>query len=114
MYEYVNKQGLMYDFQSGFRKTHSTDSCLLYLTDFIRKEIDEGNQCGMVLLELQKAFDTVNHLSPNLQTGGTGVKQYPSRLGRLEAGFFFMWMTTLLVSHKSKTRLESILRTELT
>lgn len=61
MYEYVNKQGLMYDFQSGFRKTYSTDSCLLYLTDFIRKEIDEGNLCGMVLLDLQKAFDTVNH-----------------------------------------------------
>ncbi|CDQ60567.1 unnamed protein product [Oncorhynchus mykiss] len=29
MYEYVNKQGLMYDFQSGFRKTYSTNSCLL-------------------------------------------------------------------------------------
>jgi hypothetical protein len=61
MHEYVNKQGLMYDFQSGFRKTYSTDSCRLYLTDFNREEIDEGNLCGMVLLDLQKAFDTVYH-----------------------------------------------------
>ena len=73
---------VVFGFQSGFRKTHSIDSCLLYLTDFIRKEIDEGNLCGMVLLDLQKAFDTVNHLSPNLQTGGTVVEQYPSRLGK--------------------------------
>jgi hypothetical protein len=46
MYEYVNKQGLMYDFHLGFRKTYSTESRQLYLTDFIRKEIDEGNLCG--------------------------------------------------------------------
>ena len=51
----------MYDFQPGLRKTHYIDSCLFYLTDFIRKEIDEGNLCGMVLLDLQKAFDTVYH-----------------------------------------------------
>jgi hypothetical protein len=31
------------------------------LTDFIRKEIDEGNICGMVLLDLKKAFNIVNH-----------------------------------------------------
>ena len=61
MYEYVNKLSLMYDFQSGFRKRYSTDSCLLYLSDFIRKAIDEGNLGGMVLLDLEKAFDTVNH-----------------------------------------------------
>ncbi len=48
-------------FQSGFRKSHSTDTSLLYLTDFIRRQIDEGKMCGMVLLDLQKAFDTVNH-----------------------------------------------------
>ncbi len=34
---------------------------ILYLTDFIRRQIDEGKMCGMVLLDLQKAFDTVNH-----------------------------------------------------
>lgn len=43
------------------RKSYSMDTCLLYLTDTIRREIDEGNLCGMVLLDLQKAFDTVNH-----------------------------------------------------
>ena len=48
-------------FQSGFRKSHSTDSCLLYLTDFIRSEMEAGKLSGMILIDLQKAFDTVHH-----------------------------------------------------
>ena len=31
------------------------------LTDFIKFEMDKGNLVGMVLLDLQKAFDTVDH-----------------------------------------------------
>ncbi len=61
MNEYLTKSSLIYVFQSGFRKSNSTDTSLLYLTDFIRRQIDEGKMCGMVLLDLQKAFDTVNH-----------------------------------------------------
>lgn len=51
---YVEQSRLIYDFQSGFRKSYSTESCLLYLTDLIRKEVERGNMCGMVLLDLQK------------------------------------------------------------
>ncbi|KAI4790092.1 hypothetical protein KUCAC02_034835, partial [Chaenocephalus aceratus] len=29
--------------------------------DHIKQEVDEGKYCGMVMLDLQKAFDTVNH-----------------------------------------------------
>ena len=29
--------------------------------DFLKQEQDEGNYIGMVLLDLQKAFDMVNH-----------------------------------------------------
>ena len=73
-------------FSQVFRKTNSADSCLLYLTDLIRKEIDEGNLWGMVLLDLQKAFDTVNHclLISTLETLGLSgiplgwVKSYSS------------------------------------
>jgi len=58
---YLKSQNLLYEFQSGFRKSHSTDSCLLFLTDYIKREVDKGNFCGMVMLDLQKAFDTVDH-----------------------------------------------------
>jgi len=61
IYEYIQINDLFYDLQSGFRKSYSTDTCLLNLTDHIKDEIDKGNLCGMVMLDLQKAFDTVNH-----------------------------------------------------
>ena len=59
--EYIQEKNILYDLQSGFRRSFSTDTCLIYLTDYIRKEIDSGNFCGMVMLDLQKAFDTVDH-----------------------------------------------------
>ena len=58
---YLAEQKLLFEFQSGFRTSHSTDTCLLYLTDYIKREVDSGKYCGMVMLDLQKAFDTVNH-----------------------------------------------------
>ena len=58
---YLTSHDLIFEFQSGFRKSHSTDTRLLYMTDQIRTEIDGGNYCGMVMLDLQRAFDTVHH-----------------------------------------------------
>ena len=65
---------LLYEFQSGFRGGFSTDTCLIHLTDFIRYEMDKGNIVGMILLDLQKAFDTVDHsiLHMKLQASGLG------------------------------------------
>ena len=51
----------MSESQSGFRKGFSTDTCLLGLTDYIRGELSRGRLVGMVLLDLQKAFDCVDH-----------------------------------------------------
>ena len=52
---------LPYEFQFCFRLLYSTDTCLIHLTDYIKQECDNGNNIGMVLLDLQKAFDTVDH-----------------------------------------------------
>ena len=35
--------------------------CLLYLNDIILKEFGNGLFTAMILIDLQKAFDTVNH-----------------------------------------------------
>ncbi len=43
IYDYVSKNRFICDFQSGFRRSYSTDTCLLFLTDCIRKELDRGN-----------------------------------------------------------------------
>ena len=62
---------LLYEFQSGFRSKFSTDTCLSYLTDFIKHETSKGLYTGM---DLQKAFDTVDHLilCEKLRTIGVG------------------------------------------
>ena len=59
--EHLVQNKLLYELQSGFCSAYSTDTCLIYLHDYIKQECDQGNYTGMVLLDLQKAFDTVNH-----------------------------------------------------
>ena len=47
--------------QFGFRPKHSTTHALINLTDSIRQSLDEGSfGCG-IIVDLQKAFGTVDH-----------------------------------------------------
>ena len=59
--KFCMSHSLMYEFQSGFRKSFSTDTCLIYLHDYIRSEISKGRFVGLLMLDVQKAFDSVNH-----------------------------------------------------
>ena len=52
---------LLFEYQSGFRRIFSTDTCFTHLSDYIRFQTDKRNLTGTVLLDLQKAFDTVDH-----------------------------------------------------
>ena len=58
---FLNENNILYKFQSGFRSNHSTASCLSYLNDKILKGFDSGLLTGMILIDLQKAFDTLDH-----------------------------------------------------
>ena len=60
--KYVSEHNLIYQFQSGFRPGYSTDTCLIHLMDHIKMQSKDGHYTGMVMLDLQKAFDTVDHL----------------------------------------------------
>ena len=62
LYEDINDNNLMYNFQSGFRAGYSTDTALSFLSDTIRLNMDAGLYTGVVLIDLQKAFDTVDHI----------------------------------------------------
>ena len=59
---YLKERGLLFEYQSGFRGSYSTDTCLIGLTDYVKHEIGTGKFVGMVLIDLQKAFDTVDHV----------------------------------------------------
>ena len=59
--EFLSLNKILYDYESGFRKNHSTDTCLSFLNDKILKSFDDGLVTGMILIDLQKAFYTINH-----------------------------------------------------
>lgn len=61
-YSYLCENNLIYEYQSGFRSCFSTDTALTYLSDKIRFNMDQGLYTGVILLDLQKAFDTVDHV----------------------------------------------------
>ncbi len=51
----------IYKLQFGFRKKYSTEHALLSIVEEIRRNLDNGVfSCG-VFVDLEKAFDTVNH-----------------------------------------------------
>ena len=52
---------LIYMYQSGFRMNHSTYLCLAQLTEFFATDMDKQMHTGMILVDLQKAFDILDH-----------------------------------------------------
>jgi len=52
---------ILYDYQFGFRKFHSTNLALIDVIDNILEHLD-ARDCGVgICIDLQKAFNTVNH-----------------------------------------------------
>ena len=58
---YLDENKIIYSLQSGFRSHHSTNSCLSYLSTKVLCGFDKGLLTGMILIDLQKAFDTIDH-----------------------------------------------------
>ena len=48
-------------YQSGFRTNHSIDVCLGHLIDFVLSGVDKLMHTSMILVDLQKAFDTLDY-----------------------------------------------------
>ena len=61
LYTYLIENELLNPQQSGFRSLHSTVTALLDLTNEWCYNIDRKMVNGVILLDLKKAFDTVNH-----------------------------------------------------
>ena len=61
VYSFIERNECLYTFQFGFRAKHSTTHALINITEKIRSALDQNKvSCG-IFVDLQKAFDTVNH-----------------------------------------------------
>ena len=58
---FLDENKILFAYQSGFRKHYSTDTCLSHFTDLkVRNDFEKGFLTGMILIDLQKALDTID------------------------------------------------------
>ena len=61
LYTFLSNNKVIYNLQFGFRQQYSASHALINISKNIRKALDDGNiGCG-VFVDLQKAFDIVDH-----------------------------------------------------
>ena len=58
---FLEIHNVLHPLQFGFHSKHSTLHSLISFTESIKKTIDDGMFVCGVFIDLQKAFDTVNH-----------------------------------------------------
>ena len=58
---FVKENSYLNDRQSGFRKLFSTTTAVLDVSEIILEEMNKNKFVGAVLIDLKKAFDTVDH-----------------------------------------------------
>ena len=61
LYTFLNSNNIIYNLQFVFREEYSTSYSLINITENIRKALHGGNMCYGAFVDLQKAFDTVDH-----------------------------------------------------
>ena len=61
LYCFLEKYDCIYELQYGFRAKHSTTHALINITERTRVALDNNQPVSGVFVDLQKAFDTVNH-----------------------------------------------------
>lgn len=58
---YLENSSLLSDHQYGYRKSRSTQSAVLHLTNNVKVSGDKKLLTGLVFIDFQKAFDSINH-----------------------------------------------------
>lgn len=83
---YLSDNNILAKQQSGFRSKHSTSTTLIKVTDDWLMSLDQGMYTGTVFVDLQKAFDLVDHeillakLTSYIGLNGTSLKWFYSYL----------------------------------
>ena len=85
LYLFLENNNVLYDKQFGFRNKHSPNHALIEITEKIREALDKRQFVCGIFIDLQKAFDTVNHDILLDKLNYYGIKGIPN-----------MWFETFL------------------
>ena len=58
---FLKSSDILYKYQFGFRRQHSTNHGLLSIVEKIRSSLDKKMYTCGIFIDLEKAFVTVNH-----------------------------------------------------
>ena len=61
LYEYLGRNKIMSEEQAGFRPNRSTQDALLRAIDDWKSALDSGQTVAAVMIDLSKAYDSINH-----------------------------------------------------
>jgi len=61
LFSFLSSNNILYEYQFGFRKFHSTSMALIDVVDNIFEHLDNRDIGVSIRIDLQKAFDTLNH-----------------------------------------------------
>jgi retron-type reverse transcriptase len=61
VFSFIEKQKIIFEYQFGFRKGHSTEHAILETIEYLKTAIDENKVTCAIFLDFSKAFDTIDH-----------------------------------------------------
>ena len=103
LYSFLESNKVIYNRQFEFGNNHSTTHALIDITEKIRSAlVKEIFVCG-VYIDLQKAFDTVNHSIPMYKLEYYGIRGVPK-----------MWLESFLIGRHQFTHIKDKSSTKLT
>ena len=97
VHDFMLKENTLYDLQFGFRKGASTTHALVNLFGNIKTSLDNKTYVCGEFIDLQKAFDTVNHRKLLDKLYHYGVR-----------GLAHLWLESYLTDRKQKVQIDSV------
>ena len=99
---YLTSNNLISVHQSGNRRCHSTETLGVLFTSHLYQAIDEKKMTAVLMLDLSKAFDSINHQKLLMKLRSLDV-----------SGITLAWFDSYLTDRKQQVRINSSLSSNL-